>query len=434
MVYVACIRIVLSMSAVKKQQFIQLYLSIRQKTEALCKPLAIEDYVIQSMDDASPPKWHLAHTTWFFENFLLQTKLRGYEPFNHAFHYLFNSYYQHMGSPFPKVRRGLLSRPTVETIYAYRAHVDKFILELIEQQDSAGLNALEPLLTLALNHEQQHQELLLMDIKHNFFIHPDFPIYSPKSFEKTSAKLHDKFVIVKGGVIDMGHHGDGFSFDNETPLHKQFLNPYSISSRLVTNAEYCEFINAGGYKKSDFWSTDGWAHVQRNRWDAPLYWQEVDDAWNIFTLSGLQELNPSEPVSHVSYYEADAYARWKGQRLPTEVEWEHYVTSSQFVLSNGNFMESDLLHPRALSDKNKDNQQFFGDVWEWTSSSYSPYPGYQASANPVGEYSGKFMNNQMVMRGGSCVTPESHIRASYRNFFSPEKRWQFSGIRLANAL
>ncbi|MFA5959709.1 MAG: ergothioneine biosynthesis protein EgtB [Tatlockia sp.] len=396
---------------------------VREQTQSLCRPLCTEDFVIQSMDDVSPPKWHLAHTSWFFETFILKKYAPEYQAFNPVFSTLFNSYYQGVGNPFPRAQRGFLSRPTVDTVFAYRKHVDEAICQWIASSKNSNLFAL---ITLGLHHEQQHQELLLTDIKYNFSINPLLPIYQPRKKTLGFNGSPAKFISNEGGLIDIGASSQSFCFDNELPVHKTFLQPFSLSNQLVSNAQYIQFIEAGGYQYPKWWLSDGWDWVTKNQWQAPLYWHRINKEWWIFTLNGLLPLNPDEPVAHVSYYEADAYARWAGARLPTEAEWEHFVTSNALSKENGNFLETGLLHPHAGTD------QFFGDLWEWTASAYSPYPGYQPLKGALGEYNGKFMANQMVLRGGSCVTPGSHIRASYRNFFQPEKRWQFSGIRLAN--
>jgi ergothioneine biosynthesis protein EgtB len=422
---------------IAKQQLLKTYQNVRDKTAQLCQPLAIEDYVIQSAADVSPPKWHLAHTTWFFETFILAKYLSDYQYYQPLFNYLFNSYYQSLGKTYPREQRGLLSRPTVATIYAYRDYVDNQLSDFIDQSSEQQFAMLQPLIVLGINHEQQHQELLLMDIKHNFSQDPDFPIY--QSNHILSATPHHKpltksleFVIVTGGIIEIGHRGSRFCFDNELPYHQKIVKPYLIATRLVTNNEYLEFIDAGCYRQPQWWLSDGWDFVQKNHWHAPLYWQKIVNKWHVYTLSGLKTLNPAEPVSHISYYEADAYARWRGQRLPLEEEWEYFVTSNNLNPA-GHFMESGIYHPQVITNHDEEiPQQVFGDLWEWTASAYCPYPGFKPLQGPLGEYNGKFMNNQMVMRGGCCVTPQSHIRASYRNFFQPDKRWQFSSIRLAS--
>ena len=406
-----------------KEKFISAFANIRQQTIQLCLPLVKEDYVIQSVEDVSPPKWHLAHTTWFFETFLLLPHLPGYRAFDLSFHYLFNSYYQRIGQPFPRAMRGLLARPTVERVYQYREYVDEHMMMLLENHPA--LAELKTVLILGMQHEQQHQELLLMDIKHNFSIDPTFPVYHAtvkRSGQQFNAQ--SSFTYVAGGTVEIGSQPGEFCFDNELPRHTYLLKPYELAARLVTNAEYAEFIAAGGYQNPDWWLSDGWDCVNKHHWEAPLYWQKDTHPGHVFTLNGLQKLDPAEPVSHVSFYEADAYARWRECRLPTEVEWEHYAETQAIA---GNFLENQYYHPLAANE----HKQLFGDLWEWTASAYLPYPGYRPLSGALGEYNGKFMSNQMVLRGGSCVTPQSHIRASYRNFFQPDKRWQFSGIRLA---
>lgn len=401
---------------------------VRLYTEKLCKPLATEDYIIQGMDDVSPTKWHLAHTTWFFETFILSPNLpQTYKVFHPAFAYLFNSYYQEMGSPYPRPQRGLLSRPSVEMIYDYRRHVDAYLLELLSSMSEHKLKELYPLILLGIEHEQQHQELLLMDIKYNFSLNPEFCVYAPvKSVSHSSQPL--EFIANPGGLVTIGYQGDGFCFDNERPPHQTFLYPFAMASRLITNREYWEFIADKGYQTPSLWLSDGWDWIRTQKIKAPLYWENASPETFVFTLQGLQRLNPHEPVAHVSFYEADAFARWRDCRLATEAEWEHFVNCHQLTPQGGHFMEAEFYHPQAARQSSLN--QFFGDLWEWTVSPYSPYPGFKPVPGALGEYNGKFMNNQRVLKGGSCVTPESHIRASYRNFFQPDKRWQFSGIRL----
>lgn len=407
-------------------QLIHEYENTRKKTEELCQPLEIEDYVIQSIEDVSPPKWHLAHTTWFFETFILIPHAKKYKAFDAEFQYLFNSYYQRLGDPYPRKQRGILSRPTVKKIYEYRKYVDEHLINLLQQHH---LDKLSELIILGLHHEQQHQELLLMDIKHNFSLNPNNLIYAAQNTNiKPAKKVKLAFLPTSAGTVKIGYMGDAFCFDNELPTHIQFLKPFSIANRLVTNEEYLTFIEAGAYDKPDWWLADGWNEIQKNHWQAPLYWKKISNKWHEFTLSGWKKIILTEPVSHVSYYEADAYARWRQARLPTEMEWEHFVSSYIDLPAKANLLESKTYHPNVAAD---DNTQFFGDLWEWTSSSYSPYPGFKSLEGALGEYNGKFMSNQFVLRGGSCATAQSHIRASYRNFFQPEKRWQFSGIRLA---
>lgn len=421
-----------------ENQVVKHYLMIRQQTETICQPLEVEDYVIQSMDDVSPPKWHLAHTTWFFETFILIPHDKNYKVYHAEFKTLFNSYYQSLSRPNSRNARGLLSRPTVKTIYDYRHHVDRHLCAYLDTMPVSKWHEVAPLLDMGLAHEEQHQELLLMDIKYNYSLHyPHVPVYQKSTLAPSNNLLSDHrqaldeyFIFVKGGQVSLGFVGEGFSFDNERPAHPILLAPYRIANRLVTNGEYLAFIDAGGYKNPIYWLADGWDYVQRGQLQAPLYWYETHGQWHELTLQGLQPLVFHQPVCHVSYYEADAYARWREKRLPTEAEWEHGVTEWKLQPQEGNFLENHLLHPAPAVQPNMP-QQFFGDLWEWTTSAYAPYPGYQTYSGVLSEYNGKFMCNQMVLRGGSCVTPRSHIRTSYRNFFQPEKRWPFVGFRLA---
>jgi ergothioneine biosynthesis protein EgtB len=411
-----------------RPQLIQSYQRIRKQTEQLCAPLFVEDYVVQSHDDISPPKWHLAHTTWFFETFIL-AKQSSYKVFNPLFHHLFNSYYQSIGHPYPRMQRGILSRPTVEMIYQYRKQVDEQMMDYLQRLPEEKLSSLMAILTVGFNHEQQHQELLLMDIKYNFSLDPSSPAYQKNAISQKKSVSPLIFHAMEGGVVEIGHSHQEFCFDNELPRHPVFLQPYALATRLITNGEYLAFMQAGGYQNPSYWLSDAWDCVLKQQWDAPLYWQQIEGQWHIFTLNGLQVLNLAEPVSHISYYEAEAYARWKNKRLPSEAEWEHFVARNQLASQGGNFLENNIFHPMVVTTDNP--HQLFGDVWEWTASAYLPYPGYKPLDGALGEYNGKFMNNQFVLRGGSCATPEAHIRASYRNFFQPDKRWQFSGIRLA---
>lgn len=405
------------------------YREVRRLSESLCQPLATEDYVIQTMVDVSPPKWHLAHTSWFFENFLLIPFLAQYSPFNAQFGYLFNSYYETVGRFHPRKQRGLLSRPTVQEVYRYRKHVDQFISRLIDEADTREWEKIAPLLVLGLHHEQQHQELLLTDIKHIFANNPLRPAYSTASPITAIPPPPIKWLEYNGGIRQIGYTGEGFSFDNESPRHRVFLEDYRLASRLVTNGEYLEFMQAGGYSRAEYWLSDGWHTVQDQQWQMPLYWEQREGRWWLMTLAGMRELVESEPVCHVSCYEADAYARWAGKRLPSEAEWENAAVELPVA---GNLLESGQLHPVAVTAAGAAQpDQLYGDVWEWTRSPYSAYPGYQPTAGALGEYNGKFMCNQMVLRGGSCATSVSHLRPSYRNFFPPDARWQFSGIRLA---
>jgi ergothioneine biosynthesis protein EgtB len=428
--------------------------------------------MVQSMPDVSPTKWHLAHTTWFFETFLLKSNLPGYRLFHDDFTFLFNSYYKQLGSHPNRSYRGLFSRPSLEEVLAYREYVDRHMQRLIEglyhgtesRDDVAryyGTTSVVPsdslarLIILGLNHEQQHQELIVTDIKHGLWSNPLRPAWRhnapsnetelpPLTWHDFDEGLYqigfeagDRFKpsVRLSGVVD------DFHFDNETPRHQVFLKRFSLASRLVTNAEYLEFLRDGGYSRPELWLSDGWDTVNSQRWDAPLYWEEHDGQWQTYTVNGMRPVVMSEPVCHVSYYEADAFARWAGARLPLESEWETGLLSlvGDKGSADGNFLESGLLHPRAVSAPFKPpvglsgvvDHQLFGDVWEWTSSPYTAYPGFAPAAGVLGEYNGKFMCNQFVLRGGSCATPQSHIRATYRNFFPPHARWQFMGIRLA---
>ncbi len=403
---------------------------IRDFTEFLCKPLATEDYIIQSMPDVSPTKWHLAHTSWFFETFVLKEGLKNYKPLNPIYAYLFNSYYVLAGERFTRARRGLLSRPTVAEVYEYRKYVNEHIIDLLDKADEEQFKKYAPVIEIGINHEQQHQELMLTDIKHVFSINPIYPVYSAKEVSPTENVPQIKWIEFEEGIYDVGHNGKSFSYDNETPQHKEFINSFTLSSRLVTNREYLTFMEAKGYETPELWLSDGWAAVENEKWNSPLYWTKRDGEWWNYKLSGFHKIDFNEPVCHISFYEADAFARWAGSRLPTEGEWE---TASSEEKPVGNFVEAGFYHPVPVDDIKNDSilKQMFGDVWEWTRSSYSPYPGYKTLPGALGEYNGKFMSGQMVLRGGSCATSSTHIRKTYRNFFSPNARWQFMGIRLA---
>lgn len=406
---------------------IQRYQQVRSVSEAICAPLAAEDYQIQSIVQTSPPKWHLAHVSWFFETFILIPKLPGYAVFDTRFDFIFNSYYYTHGQMHPRARRGLLSRPTVEQIYAYRAHVDQHMLQLLQQSSLSEALDLQELLVLGLNHEQQHQELMLMDIKHNFWANPLLPAYRQDTSSVPQQPRAMNWLERAGGQIESGYGGEGFAFDNETPRHPLLLRPHRLADRLISNAEYLEFMHDGGYENPALWLADGWALLQSEAWRNPLYWRQQDGVWYEFSLSGLQPLEPAQPVCHISYYEADAYARWAGKRLPLEAELEAVLAEQPVV---GNFMQQDILQPTSAGAEG----QWFGDLWAWTASPYSAYPGFTPLSGSIGEYNGKFMANQMVLRGGACITPQEHIRASYRNFFYPNERWAFTGLRLAEDL
>ncbi|MGB3461643.1 MAG: ergothioneine biosynthesis protein EgtB [Rhodanobacter lindaniclasticus] len=394
---------------------------VRQQTQALCAKLTAEDMLLQSMPDASPAKWHLAHTTWFFEAFVLAHD-PAWKPRDPAWHYLFNSYYQSVGPMHVRAQRGLLSRPSLDEVRDYRRRVDEAVLALLERHDDPELASL---VELGLQHEQQHQELLLTDIKHAFWCNPLRPaLHSSIAAPAGAPTVPLQFLPGREGIVEIGHRGEGFAFDNETPRHRTLLQPHALANRLVTNAEYLAFVREGGYREPGLWLSDGWATVQREDWRHPLYWQ--DDLASEFTLAGVRALDPAEPVCHLSYYEADAFARWAGARLPTEAEWEAAAQGSSI---DGNLQESGRFQPLP-AHAGKGALQLFGDVWEWTASPYVGYPGYRPLPGSLGEYNGKFMCGQWVLRGGSCVTPRDHLRASYRNFFPPHARWQFAGLRL----
>jgi dimethylhistidine N-methyltransferase len=400
------------------------YRTVRQASAALTRSLTAEDQLAQSMPDASPTKWHLAHTSWFFETFFLTPHLPGYRLFDTRFGFLFNSYYEALGPRQPRPARGLLTRPSLDDVMAYRDHVDAAMAHLLEALDPG----LEPLLELGLAHEEQHQELVLMDILHLFASSPLKPAYAPPRHPaEMRAPAPLEFIEVDGGLVEIGQTGPGFSFDNETPRHRVWLEPYRLADRLVTNSEWRAFMTDGGYQRPELWLSDGWARVQAEDWRAPLYWEEADGDWRVMTLHGLRPLEPATPVSHVSYYEAEAYAAWARARLPSEAEWEHAAAR---VPVEGRFLGGGRIEA-ASAPGGPGLRQMFGDLWEWTRSAYSPYPGFRPAKGAVGEYNGKFMAGQYVLRGGACVTPPGHVRASYRNFFYPHQRWMFSGVRLA---
>jgi ergothioneine biosynthesis protein EgtB len=405
--------------------------AVRAATMQLAAPLSAEDCALQSMPDASPVKWHLAHTTWFFETFVLERFIRDYRRFDPRYRVLFNSYYNAVGDKHPRPDRGLLSRPTLDEVHSYRRHVEDHLVALVAQAiDDAELASL---LELGLQHEQQHQELILTDLKHLLSRNPLQPAYMER-WPLTPVKPRpSRWIGFAGGMVSVGHHGTGFCFDNEQPRHEVFLVPFELASHPVTHGDFLAFIDDGGYTRPELWLSLGWDMVQAQRWTAPMYWERRDGRWTTFTLHGRVDIDPATPMTHVSYFEADAYARWAGARLPTEFEWEAGAADGAI---DGNFQDSGALHPLApRTDPAQGNpSQLFGDVWEWTGSAYGPYPGFTAAPGAVGEYNGKFMCNQYVLRGGSCATPRSHIRVTYRNFFPPEARWQFSGVRLARDL
>ena len=414
------------------------YRTVRDFSEAFCEPLNTEDYVVQTVENVSPTKWHLAHTTWFFETFILREYLDDYELLNDTYPYLFNSYYIQAGERHCRDRRGYISRPTVEQVYEYRHYVDEHMQALMRSVDEETFEALAPLIEIGIHHEQQHQELMVTDIKHVLSVNPLRPAYRDDLTPPAITEAPDlDWVNFEGGLYEIGYDGDGFCYDNETPRHKEYLEPFQLGNRLVTNGEYLQFMEDGGYERPELWLSAGWATVQENDWSEPFYWEEHEGTWYLHTLGGLREVNPAEPVSHLSYYEADAFARWADARLPTEAEWE---VAARGLPVQGNFVGQQNFHPVPLAEDAVGHtpdagdgplHQMFGDVWEWTRSHYSPYPGYEPLPGAIGEYNGKFMCEQFVLRGGSCATSKSHIRPTYRNFFYPDEAWQFMGLRLA---
>jgi len=406
------------------------YVAVRRFTVRLCEGLETEDYVVQSMPDVSPTKWHLAHTSWFFETFLLREHLRGYRPLNEGYAFLFNSYYVHAGERHCRAQRGYISRPTVAEVYEYRRYVDEHMRSLLENADDALIATLRPLVEIGLNHEQQHQELMLTDLKHVFGVNPLRPVYRPQKSVVAESAVDLEWIDFEGGLNWIGHDNGGFAYDNEGPRHQQFMQPFQLANRLVTCGEYLQFMREGGYRRPELWLSMGWATVQENDWTEPFYWENHDGEWWVFTLNGMLEVDPAVPVCHLSYFEADAFARWTGARLPTEAEWEVAAVTASV---EGNLVEAGNYHPVAASAASGSGGmlQMYGDVWEWTQSQYMAFPGYRPPPGALGEYNGKFMCNQFVLRGGSCATSATHIRPTYRNFFPPDATWQFSGLRLA---
>ena len=405
------------------------YSEVRATTLQLAAPLSAEDQILQSMPEASPTKWHLAHTTWFFETFLLTPHAAAYRPFDDRFRRLFNSYYKQVGEHPNRGARGLMSRPSLEEVHAYRRGVDEAMLALIGR---AGDDVLA-LVELGLNHEQQHQELILTDIKHALWSSPLQPAYRPQPIDQPGTAANLEWREFDGGIYEIGHRGPDFAFDNEGPRHEVLLRPFRIASRAVTNGEWLQFMADGGYRMPQLWLSDGWDAICAQQWDAPLYWQRRGDEWWQYSMNGTRRVEESEPACHISYYEADAYARWAGARLPLEEEWE--IAAGRNA-GRGAMLEDEVFHPQPAAalegERAPTLQQVFGDVWEWTASPYVAYPGFRPAPGAIGEYNGKFMCNQFVLRGGSCMTPASHIRSTYRNFFPPPVRWQFSGVRLAS--
>jgi ergothioneine biosynthesis protein EgtB len=413
------------------------FIATRRYSLEICNPLQIEDYNLQAAEFASPPKWHLAHTSWFFETFLLKPFLQGYATINDLYETLFNSYYNGVGEPFQRARRGLLSRPTLDDVFAYRRHVDDGISRLLNDITHKERTTIIERLTLGIEHERQHQELLFTDIKYSLSINPLFPPYNPVAASSaagssTSSPTDLAYKSHDGGIVYTGHEGPGFCFDNELPRHRDWVEPFSLANRLVTNAEYQAFVDDGGYKRPELWLSDGWTAVATHGWRCPLYWRDSSDGAMEYTLRGLIAREDNAPVCHVSGYEAEAYARWHGARLPTEQEWE-LAASSQYA--PGSSLAISSLHPLPTDEttplQHGAMMQLYDSCWQWTRSAYTPYPGFATSPGAIGEYNGKFMSNQWVLRGGSCVSIPGQLRASYRNFFYPQDRWQISGIRLA---
>ncbi len=413
---------------------------VRGHTEVLSAPLTPEDQTVQSMADVSPTKWHRAHVTWFFETFLLAEQEPGFAPFQDRYWFLFNSYYEAVGPRYARAQRGVITRPGAHDVGVYRRNVDDRVRDLLGSVDGGTLERLAATIELGFHHEQQHQELLLMDVKHVLSLNPLEPVYGGRPSEPCATDDLG-WVDVEGGLVDVGHRGAGFSFDNELPPHRTWLEPYRLADRLVTNGEWLEFVADGGYRRADLWLSDGWGKVTGEGWEAPFYWSERNDTWFEHTLNGTWPVNPGLPVSHVSFYEADAFATWAGKRLPTEAEWEHAVREDgQEHAVVGNLADTTTFHPRPAARPTSPTtpgssprlRQVYGDCWEWTSSAYLPYPGFHPAEGAIGEYNGKFMSNQMVLRGGCALTPSGHARATYRNFFPPPARWALSGVRLAD--
>ncbi len=400
----------------------------------ICEPLVTEDYSLQAEIFTSPTKWHIAHTSWFFETFLIKPHFKNYQTPNPQYAVLFNSYYNAVGPQFSRNRRGLISRPTVSEVLEYRSVVDEYMQKLLSSDITAEQDYL---VRLGIAHEQQHQELFFTDLKYSFYLNPVFPTYQILSDSEQTSLFATQTIATPnswhnydGGLVDIGSKDEVFSFDNEGPRHRQWLQPFTLSNRLVTNSEYLEFIADGGYQRSELWLSDGWALIQKEQWQKPLYWNEIDGLLHNYTLHGNQPINPNAPVCHLSGYEADAFASWAGARLPTETEWEHAAQSQLVIGEKSKFLTP---HPIQDSHTSADLTQLYQQCWQWTSSAYSPYPGYKAASGAVGEYNGKFMANQLVLKGSSCATSENHARVSYRNFFYPPDRWQFTGLRLAKS-
>ena len=404
----------------------QRYLDVRRQTETLCQPLETEDYVVSTMTDVSPTKWHLAHTSWFFETFVLAPFDQRYVTPNPRYAFLFNSYYVQAGERHCRAQRGLVTRPTVAEVFAYRAHVDEALVALIDRIGGDASHPALPVIELGLHHEQQHQELMLTDIKHVFWTNPLRPAYVASTVVPGEATAQH-WCSFDAGIYRIGYDGGGFAFDNESPAHRVFVDEFLVADRLVTNGEYLAFIEDRGYHRPELWLSNGWARLRAENWETPLYWERTADGWTEFTLGGVHPVNPAAPVCHVSHYEADAFARWAGARLPTEPEWEIAAANEPI---DGRFVDARLFHP-APAAPGGGLRQLYGDAWQWTASAYLAYPGFAPAAGAIGEYNGKWMSDQWVLRGASCATPRSHARLTYRNFFPSDARWQFMGVRLA---
>lgn len=411
-----------------KDHILSEFNKVRAFTHHLVEPLETEDFVIQPMENASPAKWHLAHTSWFFETFVLGKYQQGFESLHPQYAYFFNSYYLQTGVPFTRANRGMLSRPTVKEVFEYRSYVNDQMTQFIENSSEEIWNEAAAVIEIGNHHEQQHQELILTDLKYLLAQNPLLPVYRDRVISETPAPTDINWIKFDEGMVKVGNKGKEFTYDNEHPRHRTFVQDYELADRLITNKEYLEFMNAGGYDRSEFWLDEGWSTLKKEAWVAPLYWFKRDEKWMNFTLSGTRFIDENEPVTHISYFEADAFARWMGVRLPTEQEWEHACGKREIT---GNFVDENAFHPIPNNEKGDGLKQMYGDAWEWTMSSYSPYPNYKPLPGALGEYNGKFMANQYVLRGGSCATSRSHIRKTYRNFFHANARWQFSGIRLA---
>lgn len=414
-----------------RDNLIKRFKEIRSFSLQLAEPLEKEDYVVQAMENTSPTKWHLAHVSWFFETFLLDKVYEDYKSLHPQYAYIFNSYYLQTGKPHSRSKRGLLTRPSVDEVMSYREYVNEQVLKFLANASDEEIEEYGYIIEIGNHHEQQHQELMITDFKYLFAQNPLFPAYKELEIPESKMTGSHKWIGFEEGIYEVGNQGGEFIYDNEHPRHRVFLEPFELADRLVTNGDYLAFIEDDGYRRSELWLDDGWATVNKRAWESPLYWIKKDGSWFHYTLGGLREVNPAEPLTHVSYYEADAYARWADARLPTEAEWEVAAADLPY---EGNFVETGNFHPRPLQNDKKGLKQMFGDVWEWTKSAYDAYPGYEPLPGALGEYNGKFMCSQYVLRGGSCATSETHIRKTYRNFFYPDARWQFNGIRLARTV